>query len=125
MKAWNDRDLIERVLELIHNSNGWNPYIAYQNLPKTVKEKYSLDDLILLFHRLEWNVKVIEISEVYESTAFYPWKEGASGHVIKKKVARYQLRDEFLKRFSNLKSRSELVGKIIEHINDENEEIIK
>jgi len=98
-----DQDVLERVVDLIKDGTGWNAYIAYRNLPKNLKEKCSLYDMVLLFYKLEWNCRIIDIEEVYTSTASDPWTENP---VIQKKVIRYKLREDVLEELTQDRTRT-------------------
>lgn len=87
-----EANLVRRILRGIGDGYGANAYFLYGNLPKAFKERFSYEDVLVLFNKLEWNVKVIEIDWIRESQAFNPWKGETT---IPKKVIEYRLRPEF------------------------------
>lgn len=89
-------DVLERVIDLIKDGTGWNPYFAYGNLSNDLKQKCSLCEMIVLFYKLEWNCRIIDTEEVYETKAYDPWIDNPS---IKKKAIRYKLREDILLQF--------------------------
>jgi len=92
-----EANLVRRILEGIQGGYYPNAYFLHQKLPKAFKEKYSYWDVIKLFHELEWNVKVIEIDEVYETHARDPWRPGVgpTPGIVQKKIIRYRIRPGF------------------------------
>lgn len=94
-------DVLERVIDLIKDGTGWNPYIAYRNLPKDLKQKCSLYEMVVLFYKLEWNCRIIDIEEVYKTKAYDPWTENP---IIEKKVISYRLREDVLRQITEDRS---------------------
>lgn len=87
-----EANLVRRILEGIEGGYYPNAYFLYDKSPKAFKEKYSCWDILRLFQELEWNVKVIEVARIRESSAWNPWKGEAS---IRKNIIEYSLRPEF------------------------------
>lgn len=86
-------NLVRRILKGIGDGYATNAYFLYGNLPKAFRERFSYEDVLVLFNKLEWNVKVIEVDRVRDSSAWNPWKGDAS---VSKKVIEYRLRPEFI-----------------------------
>lgn len=93
-----EANLVRRILEGVSGGYYPNAYFLYEKLPKVFKERYSYWDVLKLFHELEWNVKVIEIDDVYESQARDPWRPGVgiAPGIVAKKVIRYLIRPAFV-----------------------------
>jgi hypothetical protein len=92
-----ETEILGRVLALIKDGTGWNPYFAYRNLSKDLKQKFSLYDMVVLFYKLEWNCRIIDIEEVYKTQAYDAWTENP---IIEKKVIRYKLREDVLEQLT-------------------------
>lgn len=88
-----EASLVHRILRGIGDGYGTNAYFPYGHLPKAFKGRFSYEDVLVLFNKLEWNVKVIEIECVRDTSAWNPWKGEAT---VSKKVIEYHLRDEFI-----------------------------
>ena len=85
------KDFVKRVLTLIRDGIAKTPYSVYNNLSCDFKEIYSLYDIVVLFHKLEWNCRVIEIDEIREANVWDPWK----GDYMKRKIINFRLRFQF------------------------------
>lgn len=107
-----EENLVRRILRGIGQGHGNNAYFLYNNLPKAFRERFSYEDVLVLFGKLEWNIKIIEIDRVRESQAFNPWKGETT---IAKKVVEYRLRPEFW----GWEHKPGLFEKILEHLHQE------
>ena len=88
-----EANLVRRILKGIGDGYATNAYFLYRNLPKAFEKTFSYEDVLVLFNELEWNVKVIEVDRVRDSSAWNPWKGEAT---VSKKVIEYRLRPEFM-----------------------------
>lgn len=81
-----EANLVRRILRALE-IGPTNPYF-YEKLPKAFKERFSYKDVLTLFSELEWDVKVIEIDRIRETSAYNPWKGNIT---VSKKVIEYYL----------------------------------
>lgn len=109
-KEATEGNLVIRILEGISGGYYPNAWFLYEKLPKAFKARFSYWDVIRFFHELEWNVKVIEIDQVYGSTAYSPWR--TLGFQLPKKVVKYLIRPEF----EQWKYRPGLLDAILENL---------
>lgn len=112
-----EANLVRRILRGIGDGSGTNAYFLHGNLPKAFQERFSYEDVLVLFGKLEWNVKVIEIDRVRESQALNPWKGETT---IPKRVIEYRLRPEFF----GWEYKPGLFQKILENLHQEPSEKI-
>ena len=93
-----EANLVWIILKSIGDGHGTNAYFLHSNLPKAFREKFSHEDVLILFNKLEWNVKVIEIDHVSETQARYPWRPciGIATGIVPKKIISYRIRPAFV-----------------------------
>jgi len=107
-----EANLVRRILRGIGDGYGTNAYFLYGRLPKAFKERFSYEDVLVVFSKLEWNVKVIEIDRVQDSVARNPWRGEA---MVSKKVIEYCIRPEFI----GWEYKSGLLEKILDNLHQE------
>ncbi|MBC8512470.1 MAG: hypothetical protein H8D32_05770 [Dehalococcoidia bacterium] len=107
-----EANLICRILEGVSGGYYPNAYFLYEKLPKAFKERFSYGDVLTLFNKLEWNVKVIEIEHIRDTSAWNPWKGEPS---VSKKVIEYRVRPQF----EGWKHKPGLFEKILQNLHQE------
>lgn len=108
-----EKNLVVRILEGISGGYYPNAWFLYQRLPKVFREQFTYRDVLDLFHKLEWNVKVIEIKNLKSTTAYCPWL--ALGYQLPKKVVLYEIRPEF----ENWKYNPKVLDVVMDNLHDE------
>jgi hypothetical protein len=108
-----EKNLVVRIPEGISGGYYPNAWFLHQGLPKAFREQFSYRDVLDLFHKLEWNVEIIEISSLKSTTAYCPWL--ALGYELPKKLVVYGIRPEF----ENWKHNPKILDAVLDNLHDE------
>ena len=106
-----DLEILGRCIDGVQNSYE-NAHLLHSRLPNSLKEKYSYEEILMLFNRLQWNCQILNL-EIKKGTFGGPWLGG----VEQKNVEVYRLHDKIRLNYP-IQNNPEFLEGILEIVNN-------